>query len=847
MDPEIQSILDSKHDQPVELPKYVPMVHETIRDYCQESYDAYTTKFQLPNGDISEVFSKLLKDTGAILAGGFLLKAIEVKPYTMDMDIYVSCKNLPQLNTALAKMLGYNVMNETMASVYCRSFLRKNGIRSVQTYSNRNSTINMDIMAVRNKRSPVDVVQNFDLTFCQIWYDGTMVYATHPEHIKKKIGYLQKDYVSLYLSGNRFLLNRCKRYERVFQIYLEPIDSVFTINTKELFTIKENDEPRVLKETEEWQMKWCHSALVEYIITGKYTLRSYYMSGRYKEFSAPTCTETGRRKIFRKVINDERPEIGLDIAALPMNPENQNNRNPPRIQRQHFAEENDIDELINQLDLLREQGAPQNEIDNLVRRIQNLEEPEFNRRFQDGGKYIDPPYGTTDGYDSEDYDPPETIKLHDLAKQHAAKHNPDFASLDGETAFYHIGRLFIEDCMTTDAKRNIFRGYNLENIREEQLDHWFDPFARYPESWVKYVRYLSKFMERKGDDFFGEEDKVLYDFHDHPLEAGISRESLESYLKTKMSVEDKNTVPCFWEGQGCNHPLTLNQVRPCVSYSFFIKYRDSGLTTEIGPLTNAVNTLAFQYLENTATTSDSWGELYHSVVCPFCLIPDERTSGCAYMKHPNPTNKSYKFSPFCKEVNQVPEIYKKYSEAANNLRNEFYNPREEPKLEYCVECGRPCVNHTHFDLNDIPGLAPHKVIRGADEIPDYGVCDGGGRAEFFARILAIRQVLYETPDKPIEGEEEDERVERLKKIRAKAAIAADAAPKNNELMERAKQILEMNPSERKWKNALEAASVAEAPAGIPRANEQQGGKRHPCPHCTKKQRSNFRSTRKHRK
>jgi len=313
MDPEIKTILDSKHDQPVELPEYVPMVHETIHHYCQEAYDTYRKKFQLPNGDVVEEFSKVLKDTGAILAGGFLLKAIEAKEYTNDMDIYVSCKNLPQLNTALAKMLNYNRMNETMASVYCRSFLRKNGIRSVQTYSDNQkysrNNINMDIMAVRNKRSPVDVVQNFDLTFCQIWYDGTNVYATHPEHIKEKIGYLQKDYVSLYLSGNHFLINRCKRYQRYFKIYLEPVDNVFTINTQELSTIKEMDEPKVLKETEEWQMKWCHSALVEYIITGKYTLRSLYMAGRYKEFSVPNCTENGRRKIIRKVINDERPEI----------------------------------------------------------------------------------------------------------------------------------------------------------------------------------------------------------------------------------------------------------------------------------------------------------------------------------------------------------------------------------------------------------------------------------------------------------------------------------------------------------------------------------------------------------
>jgi hypothetical protein len=65
-------------------------------------------------------------------------------------------------------------------------------------------------MAVRNARSPLDVVQNFDLSFCQIWYDGKGVWATHPEHVKTKSGILQGDYVKVLLEHNNKFLKRRK-------------------------------------------------------------------------------------------------------------------------------------------------------------------------------------------------------------------------------------------------------------------------------------------------------------------------------------------------------------------------------------------------------------------------------------------------------------------------------------------------------------------------------------------------------------------------------------------------------------------------------------------------------------
>ncbi len=70
----------------------------------------------------------------------------------------------------------------------------------------------VDIMAVRNKRGPLAVVNNFDLTFCQVWFDGADVYASHPEHIKEKKGELRYEYCLTLFGGNKFLKRRIAKY-----------------------------------------------------------------------------------------------------------------------------------------------------------------------------------------------------------------------------------------------------------------------------------------------------------------------------------------------------------------------------------------------------------------------------------------------------------------------------------------------------------------------------------------------------------------------------------------------------------------------------------------------------------
>ena len=191
------------------------------------------------------------------------------------------------------------------ASLYCNSFLRRNKIRKVYTY-HRNQVASfgaetlyqklvtlkekgekdkiaeellaleektpglvnsIDIMAVRNSKSPVDVVQNFDLTFCQVWYDGKDVWATHPEHIVEHVGYLQGDYVKLFLGKNQFLENRLKKYiSRGFEIRFDPamLDVLGTSTDWVQLVCKQEVSPR----TPEQYKRWAMHVLLSFIVHG---------------------------------------------------------------------------------------------------------------------------------------------------------------------------------------------------------------------------------------------------------------------------------------------------------------------------------------------------------------------------------------------------------------------------------------------------------------------------------------------------------------------------------------------------------------------------------------------------
>ena len=199
--------------------------------------------------DKMDRINALLLETGAIIAGGSILRAVSPwnadvrglqgnrprqSPEVNDLDIYVPVRMTPRLidglytgTEALLESGRYKVLP---ASSYCESFLRKNGIRRVHTFTNQHEDNPTDIMSVRHRRSVQQVVTNFDLTICQIWYDGAHVYASHPQDIRDKRATLQSDYVISLMRGNMYIRKRLDKYmKRGFRISIDGMADHFEV------------------------------------------------------------------------------------------------------------------------------------------------------------------------------------------------------------------------------------------------------------------------------------------------------------------------------------------------------------------------------------------------------------------------------------------------------------------------------------------------------------------------------------------------------------------------------------------------------------------------------------------
>jgi hypothetical protein len=285
----IQSnVLDSKNDalkvpKATEPTKMRPELAELVMDklkalmfsgFLRVNPDATEAQFRL-------ALSTLLRETGAIISGGFILNALGLYPaprrrevVPSDLDIYVPCKNVVRLYRELLPWIAERSVDDIevtsyKASKYCSSFLRKNGIRRVYTFEDYSlgNKRSIDIMAVRNARDVRDVVKNFDLTFCMNWYNGVSLYSMYPQHVDHKVGLLQGDYVKMFILGNRFLKARIEKYRRRgFTIRLDPAAvskvDLQQLTETELFCIV--DKP---VRNSAFYFMWASKALLEFMLT----------------------------------------------------------------------------------------------------------------------------------------------------------------------------------------------------------------------------------------------------------------------------------------------------------------------------------------------------------------------------------------------------------------------------------------------------------------------------------------------------------------------------------------------------------------------------------------------------
>ena len=743
--------------------------------------------------------SELLKQTGAIISGGSILNAIAnyvPDDIVLDTDIYCPIDEVREFIETL--ILGdenkYGIFSPTEyaitdATLYCSSFLRRNGIRTIYTFvksvravrklnpiiarrearhededenenerpaipvNEENSDMNIvnsesengnsndeamqgggaelrvDVMFVRNKRSPEKVASNFDLTFCQVWYDGENVYATHPEHIREKKGILQGDYVKTFLRGNKFLIHRMQKY----------VDRGFTIEM----------DPAVRNSIELMDIFKGHQVIKGYNKCNRDQSIDEIQQHWFKRIVMFWTSNTHRSVIYDYVDKQEKSVLWIPLSGS----------------YQAGLHEND---RVNRYAPFRE-----------ITRYDNsygMEKVDFELRDEDG-------------YDSEDFDIDEAVEKN---------YNVVYATFETNVE--------LAMPLTTELKKK--RLLTALQFNSMAL-HMTDDMQQY-KYYLKYKSWLDYLKDNclpEGEDMYGGEGRLMH-IHYHPEDGAITQESLEAYLEGHIRDTDKNEVPCYYQpepsvrgappsAKNCQQKLTLAQVRLMVSPEFYERYnKPMDIKTGLNQIIPAYNAMLY----NTKTTDPlGFGDIYHTTMCPFCLQFENRDEGCIYMGHENPKKLPEFEHPYCLSEFVVKDLRDKYIRAGRGQRTLV-----DDHLEFCVECGRPCWGHQHFTLDDVPKLMPMRQVPNEENpermVADYGSCQGGGRPEMYARVLAILEVYA---DPQYKDPKEERRV---------AAWKADSAAKDPVYLERGRKIFEAEVNMRKWNNEVPAKKKYNDPA-----------------------------------
>jgi hypothetical protein len=690
----------------------------------------------------------LMKETGAILSGGFVLQAIakySLRAIEQDLDIYVPCTNMPRFLLSIIDdfiFKGVDAVRHFDATIYCRSFLRKNGIRRVHTFGGPN--ISVDVMSVRTRKTPVEVCSNFDLTFCQVWFDGTTVFATHPDHIREMKGHLQGDYVQTFIAGNEFLKKRLLKYKgRGFAIEYEPSVTAVSLPTIEDLLAKDNCTKEDARK-EVILPVWFQRAATRWLSADP---------SRRRTFALPFGRNTGiihNNQLLPAGGREARHGYrGLPIADYEI-PDDEG----------YDSETMDTPKLT---ELAMENYTPEEGVIELA---------------------------------PEPLDPALVLgrSMFALLRQVLAETQKDKY---GRALAFTFNEFFKEKYAEIDRAaaqmRDIADRWGVEGARYVQQKQRFEKVEEDLASLQQFSEYLSAHSTRTGQDFVGD-DGQLYDIHSHPLEGGITRDTMEGYLNQFRDMPDIYAdVPCFHKPEpvpesptNCTRKITFAEIQAIVSPDFLKKY------TAPRPVKTGLNVVMPIYeaaLPNMKSLEPGYGDEYHETMCPFCLQPMTRGEGCSYMTHANPKRLPGTEKPFCQKELVATELLEKYRAWARAVNPGA--PREALTLEACVECGRPCTGHQHFDIaSAVPALMPARMmpdpLHPGRMIHDYATCAGGGRPELFARMLAVRDVYKNAGIK-------DPKAERVA-----AAKAADAAARDPAYLARGHAIFAQEADSRKF-------------------------------------------------
>lgn len=201
---------------------------KTINDMSKENIDMVLHKYISRDDEFKvnhEEFINILIRNHAVIAGGSILSAIH-KYRINDIDMYVDNNNdyinlIRDLRIFIKKyIIGLEnnkqvILDFNMRSEYADSFFMENNIlsRCRMMYFSQWTPLMFDIILC--SVSKLDVIQNFDLSFCSVWYDGKTVSSNNVQDVLTKVGRLNKGYYKYIVSGNKFISNRIIKYTRV--------------------------------------------------------------------------------------------------------------------------------------------------------------------------------------------------------------------------------------------------------------------------------------------------------------------------------------------------------------------------------------------------------------------------------------------------------------------------------------------------------------------------------------------------------------------------------------------------------------------------------------------------------
>jgi hypothetical protein len=185
-------------------------------------------------------FITALKKHNAVIAGSFVLSCFsDFKPN--DIDIYITNKDMMNF----PKKLPGDLSPVSLDFISKYDSLGKKYVMRMLFYKYKNykpyKNISMDVVIVDDSYTIDQVIDNFDLSFCKIWFDGDNVYATHPNDIKTKSGSLNKIYTNQYYNAiekgyesSDLICSRNKKYtERGFKIKIDKKPTTLTVSDDE--------------------------------------------------------------------------------------------------------------------------------------------------------------------------------------------------------------------------------------------------------------------------------------------------------------------------------------------------------------------------------------------------------------------------------------------------------------------------------------------------------------------------------------------------------------------------------------------------------------------------------------